>query len=103
MKCPSCHEKVNKDTILCPNCGYEIKENEQVGHNQFAIWGFIVSLICLVAGFALGNLVGVTLSAVGLGKKDEYPKSKNLARAGLWIGIIGTLAWAMLILWYVSL
>ncbi|MCD8204005.1 MAG: hypothetical protein LUB56_02645 [Coprobacillus sp.] len=103
MKCPNCHEKISKDTVICPNCSFEIDENKQVGHNSFAIWGFIVSLLSLAVGFVFINLVGVTLSAIGLGKKEEYPKSKNLGRAGLWIGILGAIAWTILILWYVSL
>ncbi|MCD8204678.1 MAG: hypothetical protein LUC16_02505 [Coprobacillus sp.] len=103
MKCPNCHEKIEKDTVVCPHCSYEIEANMQVGHNGFAIAGFVVSLIsCLFFGLVFFNLVGVTFSAIGLGKKEEYPKSKNLARAGLWLGIIGAILWVILILWYVS-
>ena len=57
--------------------------------NSLALAGFITSIVGLV--IAIGPIVGIILSAIGLSKINKQPdiyKGKGYAIAGLIIGIV---------------
>ncbi len=102
MQCIRCRRELDEGTVNCPYCGEsqppskpqkEVKNPNAIAGFICSIWGsvalIILSLLTPIFGIPL---VGISLSATGVKKADEYDGyGKNLAIAGIVIGCIGAI------------
>ncbi len=106
MYCRICGKEINDLAVICPYCG--VPTNRQPAPvpekkkpvNGLGIAGFVISLLSIYLGvyFCIVPLIGLVLSAIGLGLKKKYSLN-GLAIAGLAISIVVFAFW--LIIWSV--
>lgn len=109
MFCKNCGKPLVNNAFYCPYCGVMVATpqptapmvpvpDEKKGVNGLGIAGFVVSLLSLGLGifFDIVPVIGLILSIVGLSLHNRYSSCNGLAIAGLVIGIISTVIWAIL-------
>lgn len=107
MFCKNCGKEIDDNAYVCPNCGVKVaavesaEETKKKKVNAFGIAGFVVSLISLWLGIYLciASVVGLVLSVVGMKMRAKCTSCNGLAIAGLVLGIISLVVWA--IVWIV--
>ena len=99
MFCKNCGKEIDDKASVCIHCGVAVttagvKDEKKV--NAFGIAGFVVSLVSLYLGiyFCIASVVGLVLSIVGMVQAKKC-RLNGLAIAGLVLGIISTVIWAL--------
>ena len=104
MYCKNCGKEIDNNAYVCPYCGaLTAAQTPAAGGdaskkiNGLGIAGFVVSLVSLGLGyfFAIASIVGLVLSIVGMCMRKKYTSCNGLAIAGLVLGIVSTLIWAI--------
>lgn len=99
MFCKNCGKEIDDNASVCIHCGVATglrKEADEKKVNAFGIAGFVMSLVSLWLGayFCIASIVGLVLSIVGMVNAKKC-RVNGLAIAGLVIGIISTVIWAI--------
>ena len=95
--CRSCGAELLDEAVVCPKCGVAVDEIKPLKKNNFAIAGFVLSLVSLfVTLYTVPAILGLVFSIIGLAqiKKGGY-KNKKLAVAGIVLAAIA-LVWDVL-------
>ncbi len=104
MFCKNCGREIDEHAYVCPYCGALAATPVPAESpapttrvNGLGIAGFVVSLVSLGLGyfFVIASIVGLVLSIVGMCLRKKYTSCNGLAVAGLVLGIISTLIWAI--------
>lgn len=99
MFCKNCGKEIDDKASVCVYCGVAVEKEQAVEVkkiNAFGIAGFVVSLVSLYLGiyFCIASVVGLVLSIVGMVQSKKY-RLNGFAIAGLVLGIISLLVWAI--------
>jgi uncharacterized membrane protein YvbJ len=108
--CRNCGNPIEETQQYCTRCGMPSDNCRQnapynagcpaQSYNSFAITGFCLSLGSLVLPYVgiLAAVLGIIFSAIAKKQLIEKPENgRNLANAGLIVGIIVTVFWIILI------
>lgn len=99
MYCKNCGKEIDDKAAVCVYCGVPTKEaaGEKNKVNGLGVAGFILSLLSLWLGmyYCIASILGLILSAVGMGKSKECSKCNGLAVAGLILSILSLLIWLL--------
>lgn len=94
MFCKNCGREIDDKAVFCIHCGVAIDKVKKI--NGLGLAGFVVSLVSLYFGvyFCIASIVGLVLSVVGMVNAKKC-RLNGFAIAGLVIGIISVLIWAI--------
>ena len=112
--CTECGKELSSNSEICNNCGKRIikeeeksiksdvgatsNNNSQSSGNGVAVAGFVISLLSFILCCGSISWLGLILSIIGVSNaKKVNEKNKGLAIAGIALGIIGTIIFALII------
>ena len=104
MFCANCGKEIDDRAVICPHCGVPVTQPPKPGKTKdrlafgFGIAGFVVALVSLWTGvyFCITSIVAVVLSAVAMHRAKAHDDPHGLATAGLVIGIVTLVLWAII-------
>ena len=78
IKCPNCNESIDKNSYVCPNCGYILNDGSNDKHEEWAIElkkkyqiKKTIGVVCLFTGLLLGLVFLVLWMATGITRVAE--------------------------------